>query len=388
MASKIRQIKKQTWFRLLVIFVSWWLLLFVVGNFAIHLINPAMVDRALPGPDLLNYSFGWDSGWYSAIANMGYGFSPSAPAFYPLYPLLLHLVTSFTHLNMLTASMLVNTVASFVAIYFLYLLALDFSKNKNTAYLAVLLFLFFPMGYFLHVGYSEAVFCALSFGAVYFARQRNWLGANILAGLASASRLAGVLVIGVVALEYLASKQFQLKRIGWEALSFLLAPLGIVGYSLYLWRTVHDPLAMVHAYNYGDWAYLKFDLNMALSAKATAGRIAKLLWHRASGWQQAFFNEFAPFMAWLSLFGFAALGVVKKLPLSYTLYIVGTIVLLGTHTSFVSSNRYILVVFPIYLLLADWLSRRAEHWRTLAVALSAGVMILYFVLFVNGIWTA
>lgn len=47
-----------------------------------------------------------------------------------------------------------------------------------------------------------------------------------------------------------------------------------------------------------------------------------------------------------------------------------------------------MVVFPIYILLADWLSRRAEYWRTLAVALSASAMILYFILFVNGIWTA
>ncbi len=68
-------------------------------------------------------------------------------------------------------------------------------------------------------------------------------------------------------------------------------------------------------------------------------------------------------------------------------FMVGNFILLGAHTTYTSDNRYILGIFPMYLLLAGWLEDQEAWVGQLVIALSSAFMILLYILFVNGVWT-
>lgn len=382
--------KLKTWQQILVLYGIWQIALLVIGYFASYKIGAGIHDAwsGVPGvPALLAHTFKFDAGWYAGIAQQGYTVSKSAPAFYPLFPLLVYLFSKVLHVNVSIAAFGINLVAGYAACYYLYMLASDYLKNKKAAFTALLLFLFFPAAYFMHAMYGEALFCALTFGAFYYARKRKWWTANILVAFVTASRLPGLVVAGAIGVEYLSYIEFNYKKIKPAILSFLLAPLGFVAYSAYLKHLLNDPLAMFHAYNYGEWAYQKINFNLLSSARNQAHFIKQLLLDSKIRNATRLFDEVLAFGAWI-LLGIAAVwAYLKKMPLSFLAFMVGNFILLGAHTTYTSDNRYILAIFPMYLLLAGWLEDQEAWVSQLVIALSSTFMILLYVLFVNGIWT-
>ncbi|TME44974.1 MAG: hypothetical protein E6I60_16110 [Chloroflexi bacterium] len=80
-----------------------------------------------------------------------------------------------------TAALLISNVAGVVAAILLYEVARVDAPPK-AAWRAAAFFTVFPTAYFLLVGYTEAVFCALAFGAVLAARRQRWMAAGLLGG--------------------------------------------------------------------------------------------------------------------------------------------------------------------------------------------------------------
>src|SRR5207245_640856 len=80
-----------------------------------------------------------------------------------------------------------------------------------------------PPAYFPLVGYPEALFCALAFGAVLAARRQRWLVAGMLGGLAAAARLTGLALLPFLVIEL-----FYARRSLREAWQVILAPALIV----------------------------------------------------------------------------------------------------------------------------------------------------------------
>jgi Gpi18-like mannosyltransferase len=86
-------------------------------------------------------------------------------------------------------------VAFFFAIYFVYRIAEE-GWSARAAQGTVLSLAFFPTSFFFNAVYTESLFLALSAGAVWAARVRkDLLLASILAGLATATRSVGVLLL-------------------------------------------------------------------------------------------------------------------------------------------------------------------------------------------------
>lgn len=76
------------------------------------------------------------------------------------------------------------------------------------------------------------------------------------------------------------------------------------------------------------------------------------------------------------------------MPLSYTVYMTITLVICILNGNVVSANRYILPLFPVYILITDRLSVREPSDRfALYLAGSAATMALMMCLFANGLWT-
>ena len=126
--------------------------------------------------DLLAAPLGrWDSVWFLAIADSGYG-DGAREAFFPLYPLLVRLA-GVPLGSALIGGALLSTALLGVALVLLHrLVALDHARA--VARNAVLVTALFPMSFFFSAVYSESLFLALSIGAVYAARRERWTWAG------------------------------------------------------------------------------------------------------------------------------------------------------------------------------------------------------------------
>ena len=187
----------------------------------------------------------WDATHYLYLATHGYSATGDARnliAFFPLYPAVISAVAAIG-LPARLAALLVSNVAGVVAAIVLYELARTDGREK-AAFRAAAFFLVFPTAYFLMVGYTEALFCALAFGAVLQARRQRWAASGMLGGLAAAARLTGVALLPVIVIEMILAR--RVLRPVWHAIvPPLLVLLGLATYLMTNALVLGNPLAFV-----------------------------------------------------------------------------------------------------------------------------------------------
>jgi Gpi18-like mannosyltransferase len=168
------------------VFIIWKLIMLSAMTFAlikVHEPGNPINNPPIHSGQLMRATFKWDSYYYLQIAEHDYGKVKTAlPVFFPLFPYSVRTVSAALHLGPLAAGYAINTVASFFAMLFMYLLAFEFFRDRRAALQALLLFAFFPFSYFMSAFYTEALFCALSLGAFYFARRRIWGSPGVIVG--------------------------------------------------------------------------------------------------------------------------------------------------------------------------------------------------------------
>ncbi|WP_433385710.1 mannosyltransferase family protein [Actinoplanes sp. CA-142083] len=193
-----------------------------------------------PGLSMIFLSWnGWDAGHYVRIAESGYHLGPGFPAFFPLYPLLIHVADAMLPGGALAAALLVANAAAVGALAVLHRLA-EHEFGPRVAQRATWYLAAFPTGFFLFIGYNESLFILLAVGALYTGRRGHWWLAGTLGALSSATRLFGVLLIAPLAIEYLRQRRWRLRL---DVLSLALVPLGVVAYSVYCAIELGSPLA-------------------------------------------------------------------------------------------------------------------------------------------------
>ena len=167
-------------------------------------------DRAEP---TLNAHVAFDSEYYVSIAVVGYD-DPEVPqydgpdgdvplnyAFMPAYPLTMRVVAApLGWLGMepipaaVVAGVAVSLVATLVAMLALYSLARR-HLGEGGALRAAFYLLIFPSGFFLAQVYTEALFLALSFGALALVADRRPLLAGLVAIVAVLTRPVGIALV-------------------------------------------------------------------------------------------------------------------------------------------------------------------------------------------------
>ena len=141
----------------------------------------------------------WDSDWYLRIAESGYRWPSSTPAFFPLYPAIVAVVGRMLGDHFLLAGVLVSLAASagaFVLLFEVVRLRLGPRDARRTVlYLAV-----FPTSLFLGVVYGEGLFLALAIGTFLLAERGRPGWAAVVAGLAILTRAQGLALLPALAL--------------------------------------------------------------------------------------------------------------------------------------------------------------------------------------------
>lgn len=204
---------------------------------------PEGVERAEPANLWLDVWARWDSSFYLRIATEGYFLypdEPSAVAFFPLYPLLLKGVALALHPAL--AGVLLSHVSFALALMVFWRLSLELVKSEASARRAVLYLAIFPTSFYFSAVYTESLSLLWVLLAFYAIHRRKWEWAAVGAALASATRITGVLLAGVLLLEYLRALGVR----GRWTLGFALAglsSLGLLSYMGFLFDQFGDPLA-------------------------------------------------------------------------------------------------------------------------------------------------
>ncbi|MEA2449801.1 MAG: hypothetical protein QOG63_1733 [Thermoleophilaceae bacterium] len=312
----------------------------------------------------------WDSVWYLSIAHDGY--QGASTAFFPLYPLVVRALAPFGQPAALLFIAYAVSLAAFAgALYLLRRLA-ELELGVEAARRSVMLLAFFPGALWFGAPYSESLFLLLSVGAIYAARTGHWAGAGACAGLASATRSAGVVLLVPLVLLWWRSRPRRARDAAWLA----LAPAGIGAFSLFLALQRGDAFAYLHLQDVWFRSFAGPFGAVVDGAVAAWDGARQLL----SGARAPVFFEPAggdPFVAAahnLELFAFlvfaaiAVAGALRRLPPAYGAY---TIAALALPLSFsvapqplMSLPRFLAVLFPLFM----WLATRRGYRVTLAVS--------------------
>ena len=318
----------------------------------------------------------WDAPHYLDLARDGYvsgGVQARWIVFYPFYPWLVR-ACAFVLGDHLLSAFFVSAVASVAAGLLLYRLA-RLDERDQTARASVLFLLAFPTSYFLHIGYTESLFLALTLGAFLAARERRWWLVGLLGALAGMTRVNGLLLVPALAFEALDEYRGGGRRWRWEWLWVLSAGVGFAVYLLINFQVFGDPFAFLRAQDQFWYKQLAWPW---VSVVKTWGAVTGLAPAEALivGWHELFFI--------LVGLGCTAWSWATQRR-SYAVWMTLSW-LLWTSTSFaLSVPRYTLVMFPLYLLVA----RAAARWPlagVLVLVWSLLFMALFIGRFVTGHW--
>ena len=139
---------------------------------------------------LLNVWAHWDAVHYLTIATQGY--YGTNMAFFPLYPLLVHILGTLGG-NHLIAGLLIANATFFFGLLFLYKL-LEHEYDRSVARRAIFYVSIFPSAVFFSAVYTESLFFMLTVASFYYLRSHRWWLAGTFGFFAALTRVEGVLL--------------------------------------------------------------------------------------------------------------------------------------------------------------------------------------------------
>lgn len=398
----IRQAWTALWSSRLVVFAAGLLAVITLGTGggARLVVDPAGVSRSFGalGNVLAAPAVRWDAIWYLKIAHAGYTSAP-ATRFFPLYPILVRLGSMFVG-SAAIAGVGISVASLFVGLVIIHRLTV-LELGRRTADLTVQLIAFSPLALYFSAVYSEALFLMLSAGTLYCARRRRWALAGVLGGLGALTRVTGILLFVPVLLMYLygaetntmpmvhESRLRPRHRVNRSVLWLGLIPLGTGLYSAYLWIAGFGPLSFVRSQTHflhhelmlpvltvwhaAQSAWLQLRLGMTGNAGVIAPHAPTIV-----GYAQSVVGFLAVLIALVGL-----VVALRRLPFPYVAYVlVGLLVPLSTPTvgdPLKGFPRYALVLFPLYMVIAQWAIERGV--RRQAIVACGALMVLFTVQF-------
>jgi hypothetical protein len=376
----------------------------------------------------------WDSAWYLVIAHFGYHpelgvFTAPRTAFFPLYPLGIR-VLSASGLPLVLAGVLLSTAAFACALYGIHRLttleldgarALERAKRppRETARLAVLLTAFAPMAFYLSAVYAEALFLALSVGVFWCARHGRWALVGVLGALAGATRSAGLVLVLPALILYLygpredrapdrapaapkAGPLLALRpryRVRRDVLWLALLPAGVILYGVWLALAGGSLTAPLHSQEVwgrhfagpfvGVWDGVRAAFDGARQLLSFQRHHVYLQPAAGSAFVAAGHNLML--LAFLLAAVPAVLGVLRTLPVAYGAYVLAALAMPLSYPvpaqPLMSLPRFLLVLFPLNMWLATWLSGR-RRTRAALLALSSVLLAFFAIQFATWHWVA
>jgi hypothetical protein len=273
----------------------------------------------------------WDSDWFLRIAEHGYSWPSSTPAFFPLYPLVTGALGRLLLGHFLLAGLIVSLVAGAGAFVLLYRLTAD-RLGTETALWTVVYLAVCPTSLFFGAVYSESLFLLLAVATFAAAERGRFGAAGVAAGLALLTRSAGIALLPAIAVFAWRARD---RRGGLVSLAVAIGLFSL--YPLALWLWIGHPLAFLDAQK-AIW-------ERHLSPLGPLGGIVAAVQHQE-------------LLDLLVVGTLVALGVVawRRIGAPYGLYTLVSVTLplsfVSDKTPLWSMQRFAVVAFPAFMALA------------------------------------
>lgn len=380
--------RKEFW-QVIALFITWRIGLIIILLLSITLIPLRSRDHFLGGGPT-NYSispqlFSWanfDGEHYLSIAIFGY--KPLEQAFFPLYPALISTLSKPFSTD-LSSAVFSGTLIGLLISHLFFLLALvllwdliriDFSKR--IACFTVVFLLIFPTSYYFGSVYNEAMFLFLTVASFYSARKNRWFLAGVFGLIASATRVFGVLLFPALLID-LWQQKVSLKEGGWV----FLIPLGFLGYAVYQGLIFGDSLAF---YRLQTLVGEQHQPGIVLLPQVYF-RYVKMLF--MTDYQNPIYPTIIlELFTGVFFFLLPLYGYLKKIRLSYILFAFSGFIATTIQGSFSSLPRYVLVLFPGFLVMAIVLSNRSSWVKIFVFSSFIFWLMITTMMFLRGYWVA
>jgi len=306
----------------------------------------------------------WDTLHYQAIAERGYSAFDTALFVPPLLPALMRYGARLVGGNTLLAGLAVSSAAALAAILALYRLCETEMRDSPSARRATLYCALFPTAFFLFAAYTESLFLLAAIMLVWHMRRSEWLRAGAWAAVASLSRLPGALVLVPLSIEAIVA--WRASRRVYPMLAMLVGGVGALLFPAYVWVRLGlppwTPLAVQAARFGGGFAFPGVNLVQAI------GNIL----------HGSYFITDALDILFLLVFVALAFPVWRSFPRAYGVYYLTYLLLFLTRTGgsepLVGTVRYVLALFPAFMVLGRW---GANRWAHRAILYSSLIGLLF-----------
>ncbi len=305
----------------------------------------------------------FDGVHYLAIAASGY---TNNMRFMPLFPLIIHLVGSWTHY--FWAAYILTQIIFFIALVFLYkLFRLDYSRNKSL--LITVFTLLLPTSFFYSAIYTEGLFLLLTVFTFFCARKEKWLLAAIFGFLASLTRIIGFVIMIPIMIEYFS--HHKIKKLH-HFIALLFIPLGTALYATYNFLRWGNPFLFIQAHSQlsngrSDFVFFPQTIFRYIKILLT---VSSSLWE----WKIALL-EFATFCL-------VSIGIYllwkQKVRLSYLIYVILSLFVPISSGTFSGLPRYVIVLFPFLILLSGMHNRVLSKICVLCSLILQLLLLLFF----------
>ena len=328
---------------------------------------------------------GFDGVHYITIIEKGYFGTGLIQAFFPVYPLLVYLF------NWISNPIVVGILLShffFIGALYLWVLLLK-KQNIRISWMQMILpFLLFPTAFFFGAMYTESLFLFLVFLCLFLLKQKKLFYAAIIAALASATRIVGMMLVPMMIVAVFVDWNQQKLRNTFTLIKNICISLvglfGLLSYMTYLWIVFHDPLYFLHVQNeFGGGRQEQFILLPQVLYRYIKIFIA------TPGWSWSYYAYAQELVITLLVVGVLSWFTYKhwRSHLAELVFSWGVVLLPPLTGTLQSMPRYVLVAFPVF---AAWIAFRKTHTLAYWVlcAISAVFLIVNIVLFVQGMWVA
>lgn len=330
--------------------------------------------------------WGWanfDGEHYLSIAL--YGYKNLQQAFFPAYPTLINLLANFFGPGLehhLLSGLIISNTLFFVSLIILWkIVKLDYSDN--IAKLSVISLLVFPTSFYFGAVYTESLFLFSSLLTYYFYRKDKFLLSGLFGILMTSTRIYGVFVLGMILIEILI-KKFKLSDfIKNKKYLIFISSLGLFGYMFYCLKNYGDAIAF---YNLQTLVGEQHQKGIVLLPQVLY-RYVKMIFSGAMPihTMQTLILEFLTGILFIAVPIYA---YIKKVKLLYIFYILVGFLTPSIQGSFSSVPRYMVVIFPAFIIIGMFLEHRSKIIRILIYVMTAIWMLVNCGLFIRGYWVA
>jgi len=302
-----------------------------------------------------------DGYWYKKIAEEGYpkgeeqaaggrllDFSEgqSAWAFFPAYPVFNRWLNELAGISYENAAFITSLLFSVAAILGFFLFCKAYWQDEQKAFFSTLVLFAFPFSFYYSMFLTEAPFFAFLIWSFYAIQRKQYLALSILLIPLVLLRPNGLILLLPVFLFILEKEQIPIVR-------FVSLQKGMI-YLLYFVPTLL--FFSGYCYYQKQMTGYYFAFSQAQQGWGKTFMFPLFALFRKGDFNYQFTSVYAVLIIIMLLFAW------RKLPLSFNIMILISLCLPLTAGSTYGLIRYMSVVFPIFLLIADWLYPLGRKW--------------------------